>query len=118
VHFTPANLNNKLHRAEEHVQATRTLRAMFADQRPFVVHDALPSTPAFGDEGAANHTRFAAPTAPPASSSSSTAGSSSIRRRRRRKNTRRARRSKPRRRSRACTAWTRRAPCSPRRIRT
>ena len=27
VHFTAANLNNKLHRAEEHVQATRTLRA-------------------------------------------------------------------------------------------
>lgn len=59
VHFTAANLNNKLHRAEEHVQATRTLRALFADSDRFVVHDALPSTPAFGDEGAANHTRFA-----------------------------------------------------------
>nr|WP_314542003.1 N-succinylarginine dihydrolase [uncultured Massilia sp.] len=59
VHFTAANLNNKLHRAEEHVQATRTLRALFADSEHFVVHDALPSTPAFGDEGAANHTRFA-----------------------------------------------------------
>jgi succinylarginine dihydrolase len=60
VHFTAANLNNKLHRAEEHVQATRTLRALFADSDRFVVHDALPSTPAFGDEGAANHTRFGA----------------------------------------------------------
>jgi len=60
VHFTAANLNNKLHRAEEHVQATRTLRALFADTNRFVVHDPLPSTPAFGDEGAANHTRFAA----------------------------------------------------------
>ena len=60
VHFTAANLNNKLHRAEEHVQATRTLRALFADSDRFVVHEALPSTPAFGDEGAANHTRFAA----------------------------------------------------------
>jgi succinylarginine dihydrolase len=59
VHFTAANLNNKLHRAEEHVQSTRTLRALFGDQERFVVHDALPSTPAFGDEGAANHTRFA-----------------------------------------------------------
>jgi succinylarginine dihydrolase len=59
VHFTAANLNNKLHRADEHVQATRTLRALFADPERFVVHDALPSTPAFGDEGAANHTRFA-----------------------------------------------------------
>jgi succinylarginine dihydrolase len=60
VHFTAANLNNKLHRSEEHVQATRTLRAIFADHDHFVVHDPLPPTPAFGDEGAANHTRFAA----------------------------------------------------------
>ena len=60
VHFTPANLNNKLHRSEEHVQSTRTLRALFADPAHFVVHDALPPVPAFGDEGAANHTRFAA----------------------------------------------------------
>lgn len=59
VHFTPANLNNKLHRSEEHVQATRTLRAIFGDSSRFVVHDALPPVPAFGDEGAANHTRFA-----------------------------------------------------------
>jgi len=59
VHFTAANLNNKLHRAEEHIQATRTLRALFADSDRFVVHEPLPSTPAFGDEGAANHTRFA-----------------------------------------------------------
>ena len=60
VHFTAANLNNKLHRSEEHVQATRTLRHIFADHDHFVVHDTLPATPAFGDEGAANHTRFAA----------------------------------------------------------
>jgi succinylarginine dihydrolase len=60
VHFTAANLNNKLHRSEEHVQATRTLRAIFANHDHFVVHDPLPPTPAFGDEGAANHTRFAA----------------------------------------------------------
>jgi succinylarginine dihydrolase len=60
THFTSANLNNKLHRAEEHIQSTRTLRALFGDERHFAVHDALPSTPAFGDEGAANHTRLAA----------------------------------------------------------
>jgi succinylarginine dihydrolase len=59
VHFTAANLNNKLHRADEHVQSTRTLRALFANSDRFVVHEPLPSTPAFGDEGAANHTRFA-----------------------------------------------------------
>jgi succinylarginine dihydrolase len=60
VHFTAANLNNKLHRSEEYVQATRTLRAIFGNGDRFVVHDALPPVPAFGDEGAANHTRFAA----------------------------------------------------------
>jgi succinylarginine dihydrolase len=60
AHFTSANLNNKLHRAEEHHQSTRTLRALFSDERHFAVHEALPSTPAFGDEGAANHTRLAA----------------------------------------------------------
>jgi succinylarginine dihydrolase len=59
THFTAANLNNKLHRAEEHHQTTRTLRALFANDDHFVVHEPLPSTPAFGDEGAANHTRLA-----------------------------------------------------------
>ncbi|MEO5935268.1 MAG: N-succinylarginine dihydrolase, partial [Duganella sp.] len=58
THFTPANLNNKLHRAFEHAQSARSLRAIFKDERHFVVHDALPGTPAFGDEGAANHTRL------------------------------------------------------------
>ncbi|CDG80972.1 N-succinylarginine dihydrolase [Janthinobacterium agaricidamnosum] len=60
VHFTAANLNNKLHRAFEHGQSVRSLRAIFGDERYFAVHDALPSTPAFGDEGAANHTRLCA----------------------------------------------------------
>ena len=58
VHFTAANLNNKLHRAFEHAQSARSLRAIFGDEHHFAVHDALPSTPAFGDEGAANHTRL------------------------------------------------------------
>ncbi|KIF83598.1 N-succinylarginine dihydrolase [Noviherbaspirillum autotrophicum] len=60
THFTVANLNNKLHRSYEHVQTGRTLRAVFGDEAHFVVHEALPSTPAFGDEGAANHTRLCA----------------------------------------------------------
>ena len=60
VHFTPANLNNKLHRSIEHAQTERTLRAIFSDDRYFSVHQALPETPAFGDEGAANHTRLCA----------------------------------------------------------
>lgn len=58
THFTPANLNNKLHRAHEHSQSARALRAIFKDEKHFAVHDALPGTPAFGDEGAANHTRL------------------------------------------------------------
>jgi succinylarginine dihydrolase len=60
VHFTPANLTSKLHRAIEHQSTARTLRAIFADPARFVVHEALPGTPALGDEGAANHTRFCA----------------------------------------------------------
>lgn len=58
THFTAANLNNKLHRAFEHEQSTRSLRAIFNNEQHFAVHDALPGTPAFGDEGAANHTRL------------------------------------------------------------
>lgn len=60
THFTAANLNNKLHRSYEHTQTARTLRALFKNEQYFVVHDALPPTPAFGDEGAANHTRLCA----------------------------------------------------------
>jgi succinylarginine dihydrolase len=58
VHFTAANLNNKLHRALEHPVTSRILAAMFKDQSRFVHHAALPSCPQMGDEGAANHTRF------------------------------------------------------------
>ena len=58
VHFTPANLNNKFHRAIEHPQTSRTLKAIFRDEKYFAHHDALPGCPQFGDEGAANHTRF------------------------------------------------------------
>lgn len=60
VHFTPANLTSKLHRAIEHEATRRTLSSIFADPARFVVHEALPGTPALGDEGAANHTRFCA----------------------------------------------------------
>lgn len=59
VHFTPANLVSKFHRSIEPPQTGRTLRAIFRDASRFVVHPPLPSVPAFGDEGAANHTRFA-----------------------------------------------------------
>ncbi len=59
VHFTPANLVAHFHRAIEAATTTRVLRAIFADTRKFVVHDPLPAAPQLGDEGAANHTRFA-----------------------------------------------------------
>lgn len=59
AHFTPANLVAKFHRSIEPPQTARTLRAIFRDQRRFVVHDPLPAQTAFGDEGAANHTRLA-----------------------------------------------------------
>jgi succinylarginine dihydrolase len=60
VHFTPANLTSKLHRAIEHETTQRVLRAMFPSDRHFAIHPALPGSPALGDEGAANHTRFCA----------------------------------------------------------
>ena len=59
IHFTPANLVTHFHRALEAPTTTRVLRAIFADEARFCVHDPLPAAPQFGDEGAANHTRFA-----------------------------------------------------------
>jgi succinylarginine dihydrolase len=58
VHFTAANLNQKIHRAIEHVTTTRTLQAIFQDPKYFAHHEALPLSDTLGDEGAANHTRF------------------------------------------------------------
>jgi succinylarginine dihydrolase len=59
VHLTVANLVAKFHRSLEPPQTLRTLRAIFRDPRRFVVHAPVPGGPAFGDEGAANHTRLA-----------------------------------------------------------
>ncbi|WP_239952318.1 N-succinylarginine dihydrolase [Pantoea sp. Z09] len=58
LHFTVANLNNKFHRAMEAPQTARLLRAIFRDPQRFAVHDALPQSALFGDEGAANHNRL------------------------------------------------------------
>lgn len=58
VHFTPANLATHLHRAIEPETTARALRAIFAEEKRFVHHQALPATPQMGDEGAANHTRL------------------------------------------------------------
>ena len=58
VHFTAANLNCKFHRSIEHPTTSRVLQAMFANDAHFAHHPALPAVAQFGDEGAANHTRF------------------------------------------------------------
>ncbi len=58
VHFTPANLINKLHRSIEHTETGAWLRKIFSDPRFFMHHQALPGHDLFGDEGAANHTRL------------------------------------------------------------
>ncbi len=58
VHVTAANLNAKFHRSIEHETTTRMLKAIFSDSKHFAHHDALPAIHYFGDEGAANHTRF------------------------------------------------------------
>ncbi|SUD68666.1 succinylarginine dihydrolase [Pseudomonas putida] len=58
VHFTAANLNCKYHRSIEHPTASRVLAAMFSNEQHFAHHPALPAVAQFGDEGAANHTRF------------------------------------------------------------
>ncbi|ASK78659.1 N-succinylarginine dihydrolase [Paraphotobacterium marinum] len=58
VHFTPANLNSMFHRSIEHKTTSKVLKKIFADNNYFVHHNALPSVSHFGDEGAANHTRF------------------------------------------------------------
>jgi succinylarginine dihydrolase len=60
VHFTPANLTAKFHRSIEVGATGDALRAIFADAAHFVHHAPLPATQAFGDEGAANHTRLCA----------------------------------------------------------
>ncbi|MDH4553465.1 N-succinylarginine dihydrolase [Pseudomonas sp. BN607] len=58
VHFTAANLNCKYHRSIEHPTTSRVLGAMFNHEQHFAHHAALPAVAQFGDEGAANHTRF------------------------------------------------------------
>jgi succinylarginine dihydrolase len=58
VHVTPANLVSHFHRSLEAPVTTRILRAIFADDAHFAVHDPLAAAPQLGDEGAANHTRF------------------------------------------------------------
>jgi succinylarginine dihydrolase len=59
LHVTPANLQSSFHRFLEPATTARVLQAIFRDEAHFAHHPALPATPAFSDEGAANHTRLA-----------------------------------------------------------
>lgn len=59
VHLTPANLAANFHRAIEAETTARVLNHIFPGER-FVHHPPLPGGVHFGDEGAANHARFAA----------------------------------------------------------
>jgi succinylarginine dihydrolase len=60
VHFTPANLTAKFHRAIEPETTAEVLRAIFREESSFAHHPPLPAGTFFGDEGAANHIRFCA----------------------------------------------------------
>ena len=57
THFTPANLISMPHRSIEPPITSKILKAIFKGDS-YAHHSALPRTPAFSDEGAANHTRF------------------------------------------------------------
>ena len=56
-HLTVANLVTMPHRSHEWADTLEQLRLAFADADYFAVHGPVP--PTFGDEGAANHMRFA-----------------------------------------------------------
>ncbi len=58
LHVTPANLQAMFHRAIEADTTYSVLRAIFADEKRFVVHEPLPGGGQLADEGAANHTRL------------------------------------------------------------
>jgi len=59
VHFTPANLATMAHRSHEWQGTLAQLRHIFRDPRYFALHEPIPAR--FGDEGAANFMRVAAP---------------------------------------------------------
>jgi succinylarginine dihydrolase len=58
LNFTPANLCASLHRSIETQTTVKILKGIFPNPIFFEHHDPLPLNPLFGDEGAANHTRF------------------------------------------------------------
>jgi succinylarginine dihydrolase len=63
-HLVPANLVAMPHRAREAAGRAGQFRSIFRDPARVAIHDPLPSLPALGDEGAANHTRLHRPGMP------------------------------------------------------
>ena len=59
IHFTPANLGSMFHRSLEAAFTGQQLRAIFSDDSHFAHHVPVPFGGSMGDEGAANHGRFA-----------------------------------------------------------
>jgi succinylarginine dihydrolase len=60
LHLVVANLASMFHRQLEAPTTLRVLSRIFSDETHFAVHAPLPSSAVYGDEGAANHTRFEA----------------------------------------------------------
>jgi len=58
THFTAANLSALYHRALEPEFTSKVLQTIFSNPTFFHHHQPLPANAVFGDEGAANHTRF------------------------------------------------------------
>ncbi|WP_041070275.1 N-succinylarginine dihydrolase [Candidatus Ishikawella capsulata] len=58
VHFTVANLNNYLHRSQEHLFNAMILKKIFHNEKFFSHHSALIQQKSFSDEGSANHMRI------------------------------------------------------------
>ncbi len=58
VHLTVANLSTMFHRSIEAETTCAVLRAVFSDERRFVIHAPLPGVGHLSDEGAANHLRL------------------------------------------------------------
>lgn len=58
LHLTPANLVSHYHRSIEASFSHRILQNIFHNETLFSIHNFLPATIHFGDEGAANHMRI------------------------------------------------------------
>lgn len=59
LHFTISNLTTHLHRAQEAPFTYSLFKKIFYDPKYFTVHPPLFPSKSLGDEGAANHNRFA-----------------------------------------------------------